>query len=113
MEIVELGAAKGTVVKRKAEHPKEIPQRVEAHRIDLVPNPQSAEFKIVAGGTIGKPLENGESGTIIITVKVAVFAVERGTAQDAADQPAALARVNSATLHAACIDSSEEHFGLC
>lgn len=93
MKVAELNAAKGTVVEGKTDQSQHEAQRVEAHRVNFVRAPESGQLKVVTGGAVGKPLENGKHRPVVVTVQAAIFAVKCRTAKDAAEQTAAFARV--------------------
>jgi hypothetical protein len=108
MEISELKTAECTVVKGKSEQPQKTPQGIQTHGVDLVPRSELAEFKIVAFGAIGVPLENCKKGPIVIPAGPAVSAVESGTAEETAQDATALAPVHLAANDTPRVYSSEK-----
>jgi hypothetical protein len=108
VEIPKLKTAECTVVEGKSDKPQQSSEGIEAHRVDSVPRSEFAEFKVVAFGAISVPLENCEKRPIIVAVCAAVFAVERGTAEDVLKDASALAAVHLPANHTTCANSSEK-----
>jgi hypothetical protein len=108
VEIPKLKTAECTVVEGKSDKPEQSSKGVEAHRVDSVPRSELAEFEVVAFGAMSVPLENCEKRPIIVAVSAAVFAVERGTAEDALKDAPAFASVQLPANHTACANSSEK-----
>ena len=108
VEIPELKTAECTVVKGKPNQAKQPPERVQTHRIDVIPFPQPAEFIIVALRAISVPLEKSKKSAIVIAVGPAMGAVKSSAAKDAAEYASAFAFVHFAACDTTCIDSSEK-----
>ena len=109
MPVAELHTTECTVVEGKANQPEQAPDGIEAHRVNFIRPSEFAEFKIVTSGAVRVPLEKSEKSTVVIAVCTAVIAVKRRAANDAAQQAAALARVEFPAVNAARIDSPEKH----
>jgi hypothetical protein len=108
MVIPELKTAECTVVEGESNQAQQAPQRVQTHRIDVVPFPEPAEFIIVAFRTISVPLEEGEESAIVVSVRAAMRAVKSGAAKDAAEKSTALPFIHLSASDAACIDSTKK-----
>lgn len=109
MPVSELKTAEGTVVEGKSNQPKQEPDGVERHFVNLVAAPESGKFEIVAFRAIGIPLDKSKPCPVVITVHAAMFAVERGAAKQALNKVAARSRVELAAAHTTGVDSSEKH----
>jgi hypothetical protein len=106
--IAKLKPAEGTVVEGKSEQAQQGSEGVHAHRVDLIPLAELAEFKVVAFGAVSIPLEKGKERAIVIAVGAAVRTMKCGAAEDALEDPPAFARIHLPASHTTGIYSSEE-----